>query len=85
MGFFSDLRKRISRPWWVNFHRADWHEWAKIEPGGRVNIYDMQGDFVRGTDYGSRRKAVEALERMGYHRFNRRDRERATPPASSAH
>lgn len=83
MGFFSELRGRFNRPWWVNFHRDDWYEWARIEPGGRVKIYDMHGDLVRGTDYGSKRKAVDALERMGYHRYGRKDQARATPPGDA--
>lgn len=83
LAFFHNLFKRIHRPWWVNFHREDWHEWAKVEPKGRVSIYDMNGDFVRGTDYGSRRRAITSLKRMGYHRYSRSDRARATPPRSA--
>ena len=82
LAFFRDLVKRISRPWWVNFHREEWLEWAKVESNGRVSVYDTNGDFVRGTDYGSKRKAITALKRMGYHRYSRADQARATPPVS---
>lgn len=83
MEFFRNLYKRISRPWWINFHREEWYEWAKIERGGKVKIYDKHGEFVRGTDYGSKRKAIICLKRMGYHRFTRSDSKRVTPPGSS--
>ncbi|MFK7976434.1 MAG: hypothetical protein AB8C02_09880 [Halioglobus sp.] len=74
--------KRINRPWWVNFHREDWHEWAKVESNGRVSIYEMNGEFVRGTDYGSKRKAIHSLKCMGYQRYSRREHEHATPPVA---
>jgi len=63
----------FSESWWILGPGHQWQQWAKIEPGGKVGIYDSRGHTILKAKYGNRFKAAAALRRRGFRRLRRRD------------
>lgn len=64
--------------WWIIGPGTHWQQWALIERGGRVAIYDGRGRTILRARYPNRFKAAAALRRRGFRRLRRG--EGLTPP-----
>jgi hypothetical protein len=68
------------KKWWFRQHGNLWQEWALVQPGGYVVIYDESGRVLRRASYGSRFRAAAALRLKGFRRLKRKELQAAAPP-----
>jgi len=66
--------------WWILGPGQQWQQWARIESGGKVGIYDPRGKTILKAKYGNRFKAAAALRRRGFRKLRRRHLQSLNPP-----
>jgi len=66
--------------WWIVDAGTQRQQWAHLEPGGKVAIYDARGKLLLRTKYRHRFEALAALRRRGFRRSRMRDG--VHPPAA---
>jgi len=59
--------------WWIVDAGTHRQQWARLEPGGKVAIYDGRGKLILKTKYRHRFEATATLRRRGFRRWRRRD------------
>lgn len=74
------IKWRSTKKWWLREHGDLWKEWALIQPGGNVVVYDETGHTVRRSSYGSHGRAKFALKLKGFRLMKPKELEAAAPP-----
>ncbi|MEM9255074.1 MAG: hypothetical protein AAGA91_06485 [Pseudomonadota bacterium] len=69
--------------WWIVGEGLPWEQWARIDRGGRITLYDSRGNNIIKANYRNRFRAAAALRHRGFRRVNTWELRRLPPPRLS--